>query len=72
MVKNNVKAIREKAGLSQTELARRACLANSNLSAIEHGHREAWPIARRRLARALKCTEEELFPSGQKNGTTES
>ena len=62
MFKNNVRAIREKAGLSQTELCRLACIAHSNLSAIEHGHREAWPIAKRRLARALKCQESELFP----------
>ena len=61
--KNNVRAIREKAGLSQTELARRACIANSNLSAIEHGCHEAWPIARWRLAWELKCTEADLFPT---------
>ena len=66
MEKNNVRAIREKAGLSQTELARQACIANSNLSAIEHGKREAWPILRRRLARALKCTEADLFPTEQR------
>ena len=66
MAKNNVKAIREKAGLSQTELARRACVASSNLSAIEHGHREAWPLLRRRLARALKVSESSLFPSERK------
>jgi len=62
MKKNNVKALREKAGLSQTELARLACVANSNLSSIEHFKREPWPILRRRLARALKCTETDLFP----------
>ena len=72
MQKNNVRRLREKAGLSQTELARRACIANSNLSAIEHGHREAWPIARRRIAEVLGVTESELFPGGQKNGATES
>jgi transcriptional regulator with XRE-family HTH domain len=63
MAENKVKTIREQAGLSQTELARRACLSPPNLSAIENKHREAWPIARKRLARALKCTESELFPS---------
>ena len=59
---NNVKAIREKAGLSQAELARRACVAAPSLCDIEHGHRSAWPILKRRLARALKTTEAELFP----------
>ena len=62
MRKNNVRVMREKAGVSQTELARRVCVASSNLSAVEHGHREAWPILRRRLARALRCSETELFP----------
>ncbi len=68
MGKNNVRSFREKAGLSQTELARLACIANSNLSAIEHCHREAWPIVRRRLARALKCLEDDLFPD-EKGGS---
>lgn len=62
MFKNNVREFRERIGMAQIELARLACLTSSNLSAIEHGHREAWPIARRRLARALKCRENELFP----------
>jgi len=61
-VVNRVKEYRERAGLSQVELSRRARIASPNLSAIEHGDRKAWPKARRRLARALKCQESELFP----------
>lgn len=61
---NRVREVRERLGLSQVELARRARLAGPNLSAIEHGQRKAWPKARRRLARALKVTEQELFPEG--------
>lgn len=49
-------------GLSQVELARRARLAAPNLSEIENGKREAWPLARMRLARALKCAEVDIFP----------
>ena len=59
---NRVREVREKLGLTQVELSRRARIASPNLSAIEHGQREAWPKARRRLARALKVTEKELFP----------
>jgi len=66
---NRVREVREQLGLSQVELARRARLAGPNLSAIEHSQREAWPKARRRLARALKCTEAELFPSQSKGGS---
>lgn len=61
-MKNNVRALRERAGLTQVELARRAKLAGPNLSAIERGKLEAWPRARRALARALKVPEAELFP----------
>jgi transcriptional regulator with XRE-family HTH domain len=63
MVKNNVKVMREERGLSQIELARLACVATSNLSDVEHGRRQAWPILRKRLARALKTSEDSLFPA---------
>ena len=59
---NRVREYRERAGLSQVELSRRARLAAPNLSEIENSKRVAWPLARMRLARALKCTEAELFP----------
>ena len=61
MVENRVKELREKAGLSQVELARRARIASTNLSAIENGRLMPWPKARRKLARALRCSESELF-----------
>lgn len=60
---NRVKEFRERLEISQAELARRTHTASPNLSAIENGHREAWPKLRRRLARTLKTTERELFPS---------
>ena len=59
---NRVREFRQKAGLSQAELARRTHVASPNLSAVELGGRLAWPKLRRRLARALKCRESELFP----------
>ncbi|MBI2836075.1 MAG: helix-turn-helix transcriptional regulator [Chloroflexi bacterium] len=63
-MQNRVKEFREAAGLSQAELARRSHTASPNLSAVERGKREAWPKLRRRLARALKVTEAEIFPEG--------
>lgn len=62
MVKNRVKEYREKAGLSQAELARRAHVASPNLSQVENDQRVAWPKLRRRLARSLNTSESELFP----------
>ena len=64
MFKSKVREFREKAGLSQSELGRRAGIAESNLSKIENGLWQAWPKARRRLARALKVRISELFPEG--------
>lgn len=68
MQKNNVKKFREKIGLSQTELARRTGIANSNLSAIERGHRDAWPLARQRIAEVLGVDEVYLFPEKRTQG----
>ena len=62
MVSNRIREFREKAGLTQVELARMARMASTNLSSIEHERLAPWPKARRRLARALKTTEQELFP----------
>jgi len=62
MEHNRLKEYREKAGLSQTELAWRARIAGQNISAIERGTLAPWPRARKALAEALKVTETELFP----------
>ena len=59
---NRIKEFRERAGLSQAELARRVRVASPNLSAVENFQRVAWPKLRRRLARSLKTTESQLFP----------
>ena len=63
METNRVKEFREKAGLTQVELARRARIASPNLSSIERGRLLPWPKVKRALAKALKCTESEIFPS---------
>jgi len=64
---NRVKEFREKTGLTQVELARRARIASPNLSSIERGRLVAWPRIQRALAKALKCTEAELFPEDWKS-----
>jgi len=62
MMENRVREFREKLGISQVELARRALVASTNLSAVECGRMVPWPKIKRRLAKALKTTSEELFP----------
>jgi transcriptional regulator with XRE-family HTH domain len=62
MLSNRLKEFREKAGLSQTELAWMAKMAGQNISAIERGTLAPWPRAKKVLAEALKVAETELFP----------
>lgn len=63
MKENRLREYREKAGLTQVELARRARMASTNLSSIENGRLMAWPKVKRNLARVLGTSEAELFPS---------
>ena len=62
MNRNRVREIRQKVGISQVELARRARIASTNLSSIECGRLAPWPKARKALARALKIPQADLFP----------
>ncbi len=68
MLNNRLKEYREKAGLSQTELAWRAKMAGQNISAIERGTLAPWPRARKALAEALSVSEIELFPEDNIHG----
>jgi transcriptional regulator with XRE-family HTH domain len=72
MMRNRLKEYREKAGLSQTELAWRAKMAGQNISAIERGTLAPWPRAKKALADALKVTETELFPEEGREGNDNS
>lgn len=65
---NNLREYREKAGMTQVELARRSRIASTNISNFERGVWVPWDKAKRRLARALKTTEDMLFPEGGGNG----
>lgn len=71
METNRVKEFRERAGLTQVELARRARIASPNLSSIERGRLVAWPKVRHALAKALRCTEADLFPTEQRGQDAE-
>ena len=68
MIKNRLKEYREKAGLSQTELAWRSRMAGQNISAFERGTLAPWPKAKKALAEALNISESELFPEENRDG----
>ena len=68
MINNRLKEYREKAGLSQTELAWLAKMAGQNISAIERGTLAPWPRARKVLAEALNVSETEMFPEESRHG----
>jgi transcriptional regulator with XRE-family HTH domain len=63
---NKVREFREKAGISQVELAWRVRIACTNLSAIERGTVMPWPKVRKALTQALGVAEAELFPDREK------
>lgn len=56
-----LKEIREKQGLNQRQLAEKMHIAQSLISAVEVGRLKPWPKFRKRAARALDATEDELF-----------
>lgn len=62
---NKIREFREKAGLSQVQLAMLSRVPNSMISDFELGKRHVWPKARRALAAALKTSEAVLFDNGQ-------
>jgi transcriptional regulator with XRE-family HTH domain len=69
MEQNRIREYREKLGISQVELARKARMAAPNLSNLERGRLAPWPRIMRTLARVLKATTEELFPRSNENGS---
>jgi transcriptional regulator with XRE-family HTH domain len=64
MFKNLIRERRQQLGLSQTKLACMLGVAESTLSDLELGKRQAWPKIRKSLSRALGVTEAELFLDG--------
>jgi transcriptional regulator with XRE-family HTH domain len=68
MRSNLIRKKRQKSGFSQTRLACMVGLAQSKLSDIELGKVECWPKARRLIAEALRCSEEDVFPRRDVDG----
>jgi predicted transcriptional regulator len=68
---NRIREFREKAGLSQVQLAMLSGVPNSMISDFELGKRHVWPKARRALSEVLsealkvKISEAELFGNGK-------
>ncbi len=64
-----VRAIRQRLGLSQFEVARRARVHPATLSKIESGHYVPYPAELRRIARALRVELEDLQEGGEDSMT---
>ncbi len=61
-MENNLRKIRERHGLSQLALSRKTGIAGNIISNLENGKIFPYTGWRRRLAKALKVNESELFP----------
>lgn len=59
---NRVRVVRERKGLSMSEVSRRANISLSHLFHIEHGRADASVSIGRRIAAVLETTLDELFP----------
>lgn len=51
--------------MTQVELAKRSRIVYSTISMIERGHIQPSEKQKRRLAKALNCSVEEIFPQGE-------
>jgi len=58
---NNIKALREKVGISQTEMSKRLGITNDYLCMIENNRRSPSLKLSMALAAELKVTLDELF-----------
>ncbi len=65
MLKNYVRDVREKKGLSQLKLSRMTEIAPGTISNIENGKVYVYDGWKKRLAAALEVSEVELFPDNE-------
>ena len=56
-----LREMRKEKGWSLTLLTAKTLIGASDLSQIELGHRTCFPGWRKRLAKAFKCSEQEIF-----------
>lgn len=67
-----LRAAREKAGLTQVDLALAVGVTQMSVSAYELGRRTPSDAARMRLAEALRCRVDDLFPYPESTTTPRS
>lgn len=63
LVENKIRELREKLGLSQSQLARKAAVNQSFLSLVENKKTTPYPKFKRNVARVLRCPIDEVFPN---------
>jgi len=68
---NKLKTLRMLTGMSQLELSYKTKIAVTTISQLENGKIYPYPGWRKKLARALKTSEEELFPEVNSDGATD-
>jgi ribosome-binding protein aMBF1 (putative translation factor) len=68
----NLRALRERAGISQDELAARALVSQSKVSRLERGYLKANVKERERLAWALGVKTEALSDSSGSSSVTDA
>lgn len=66
---NRIREIRIKKGISQKALALASSVSAPYMHDLENGNRDAKPVTRKRIADAMGCTVEALFPEGGQDGT---
>lgn len=59
---NKVKEFRERAGMSQEQLARKMSLSLRSVQRHEAGETDPYPIVKRAYAATFKCQISEVFP----------
>ena len=59
---NRVRALREKAGMSQEQLAKKMNLCLRTIKRHEAGETDPYPIVKRAYAATFKCQISEVFP----------
>jgi len=65
MIKNNLRSIRTKKGLSQAQLSYKAKVSPSIISNIENEKMIAYPGWKRRIAKALEVSEADIWEADE-------
>lgn len=68
---NNLREIRFRKNVRQIDLAIKTRIYFSTLSRIEHGYLKPSPDQKKRLAKVLGCSVQEIFPKSQNEDANE-